>query len=1441
MVCHPFRRTHRKTKHAAQAKVHLQRVCAMLAEKDDSLAQVAKTAPPPAEPTLGDRRESSASKKRRSMSEEAQPDGHKRRSSNKISNDDDDDDDPGLAEREARAMDNLVEFVAEKGGDTTLVRKYRSRVTKKASDGRYDINYYNEQGRRFRSMVEVGRFLGLVDNSTRSAAGTTSKLRKRKRDSATTPKAVEAEKKRLRRELDRLRKQYARASKSLDDFMEGGTDHQFPIEDSLLDDVDKNDNKQENGARQILPTNCPGARIPDIRGFRGLPEHCMPDVLQAWDFLCTFSRSINVTPIPLDDFVQCLTYKPPANAPQGDMWRNPPIYLGEVHLGLLKLILIDSSSDDWWWSILETEQTENAVIADLAVEEAVKEEEESDLPLIKVDFAALLDYEEDPSLTNSWLQALQSVQKIPSTEKKALKRALATAMGLMANKWALAYVRKAIQLGKTSGPRFMKRAIVWLHDKVVEAKPELTQQRTTSRTSTEAQKKRATVVEEVNQKMEKLSSAALAVTDDDVASDIEDEEDDDDESDGELEEKPKEKVKTEEEMKQANSSEEDRIASYIPQKPPPSLVDFLLPPGKPIPPSELICPTSWPELAGAAGCRIVHRYKRLRNEVDDSLRRSRQLPPLTVRERRARENISTGRVLSEFVTRDGMDGPTEHACELLCSGGDYLDLTPLERLALLRVLIEAAYDTITVYQTVDSNHKQRTNAAKALYAEQRRASKEAKEKASADEAAARLDLANEAKNNFLEEKREEIRKLNENNLELTMEEIDTLTEQDILDFDEDIKADFDALPTPESFKKVEVVERITKIQEAAAFETELLTVVSMDELLEREKKAIEAMEQYLQDLGGEEALMDPECERSLVRKIEKLRRDIQKAHNATEELPALRAEAIEALKEAIADGTMKSLRGAIRLAKTAKLFGPDEETNGVYALDIVRDAHMELENAKHLKRVADAQKDLVSKLNKCFIRTEPLGSDRFRNCFWRFENGDQAHIWAEVNPVLNDATKQLRNEPGFVEVAHDSASGITIGPPDIEDDFPPTCESESKEYFETFSRREYHASGAAASLVKRKWGCHVNESSVRTLMKGLDSRGVREDSLKKNLKEALEEKTTGAEVTGAEIAAVDQATDPVADGEEKIAEEKSAEENVAEESAKSLYDTSGDENFFAQAKRDAAAVESDLIQKDKIDSIASSAIGLNVRVRGVVESTKEGDVAWYEVGSITGWKTRKETVPVQTGETEFEPQTKEITVATWRAWTENGEEVWLSGKEVLESIFRYVKWKNNDPDYFEYDSTFLSYRNHLGRHFGKAAEATQAMLPIRFGQHMVRREAELYQRLKAFSLENEWGGKSGARNAWITSMRDYAFEFQTVKEGLLALENAFFELIGGTFKDGQDGEPEKTAHELLNDPATREDIELESIDTSISGLWNSKASRNVFLEIVNSKLFHFLW
>ena len=1311
----------------------------MLSEKDGSLAQIARNAPAP---KIEKRRSSGSNarsssvtkiKKRKSsaVSFISDPllssniDGGKNVANKKgktvagsTLNLIDKKKESELATREVRGMENLATFIDDKvGGDRRMVENYRCRVTMKPSDGRFDVNFFSEHGKRFRSMLEVGRFLNLVNDSQpsttkRSSAAKTgigNLKRKRKQSNGSTTnnraKKIDAEKKNLRKELDRLRKQYARATKSLDNYLEDDKDSQYPIEDSVLQEEEEEaasqteDNMKDDSAIHgtsvamresviVIHTNCPAARIPDIVSFQGLPKYCMPEALQCWDFLCTFSRAISVQPLPFDDFLECLNYVPPLKSDDSDVFNAPPVYLGEIHLGLLKLVLGDPSSDDWWWSILETEQSENAVLARKKPAEDVTEKEgDSDLPLIKINFAALLADPEDPLITNSWLRALDPIRRMKSSDAAAMKKIIHEGTKLVANKWVLAFFRKAIRLGKTSGPSFMKQAVLWLLERVAEAKPELAENTKAS----EILKQRVKVIEEVEQQMQKLSSATLAVNEDDLASDAEEDEDDED-SDSDDEVKIDNNLEHENNNHGKSDCYDDQPASYIPEKPPPTLVDFLLPPGKPVPPSDLLIPSSWPYVTGAAVCRIVHRYKRLRNEADDYIRRSHELPQLTVKERREREAMSSERVFSEFITRDGENGSIEHALEILCAGGKYLELTPFERLAILRVLIEAAYDTHRVYEVVSSNHKQRTNAVKALDVEQRRAKREAKEKAATNDSVARKDLALEAKHNFLEEKRQEIRKLNENNQELSAEDIDALTEQDILDFDDDIQADFDALPSPESFKKVEVVARVAKIQEASAFETELLTVLTMEEILDREKKALATMEEYLIELGGEDALMDPSLERSLVRKIEKIRRDIKKTKESAEYLPEKRTDAVDQLKEAMLDSTIKSLRGAIRVAKLAKLFGPDFETNGIWSLDVVRDAHIELENSKQLKRVADAQKDLISKLNKCFIRTEPLGYDRFRNRFWRFESSDQSHVWTEVNLVMKESKfLLLSNKPEFLEVVL-NASDIFIGPSDTEQDFPPDDMIESNKEFQNFSRQEYHQSGFKASLAKRNWGCHLNESSIRLLMKGLDGRGIREDKLKKGLKEALDEKSTNVD------GGVDT-KDQAEDGENRKDDNK--ESKMKEKSD----EISSDEVAFEEVRKSYTSSSSDLSSIKIVNDLTSSAIGEEVRVRTFVESNKDGKIVRYEVASIIAWKKRKDQVPVESDETDFEPQLKTVYTPVWQARTKNGTESWLIGTDLIESICRYIKWKRKDADYFEHDSSFLAYRNNLGRHCGKAVDA----------------------------------------------------------------------------------------------------------------------------------------
>ena len=99
---------------------------------------------------------------------------------------------------------------------------------------------------------------------------------------------------------------------------------------------------------------------------------------------------------------------------------------------------------------------------------------------------------------------------------------------------------------------------------------------------------------------------------------------------------------------------------------------------------------------------------------------------------------------------------------------------------------------------------------------------------------------------------------------------------------------------------------------------------------------------------------------------------------------------------------MKSLRSAMKLAKASRLSGEDEETSGTWALDLLRDAAFELENAEGRKHVTEAQKDLVAKRNKCFIRTEPLGKDRYQSWFFNVVHLKDGRIWAEQHYILND-------------------------------------------------------------------------------------------------------------------------------------------------------------------------------------------------------------------------------------------------------------------------------------------------------------------------------------------------------------------------------------------------------------------------------------------------------
>lgn len=1374
---------YRKTKHAKTASNHMNDVKSMLGHKDPSLAELAKEFVPSEEPA--------GSKKRKASDDVDSSRIVRKRSSAKTSSADRADSanaDLSLKEREVKAMEQLAAFITENGGSREQVAGFRSRVTRKLSDRRYDVVFYNEEGRRFRSMLEVGRSFGLIKSD---------KPPKRKasfrRNKPKTSREKEAEKKKLRKELERLRKAHQRATKSLDDFTNDQKESRYPMEDLELVEEEK----KIEGKQIVSASTCAAARVPDIRDFPGVPQHCIPDLLMTWDFLCTFHKSLSLEQISLDDFACALRYMPPDGA-NGDDIQAPPVYLAEAHLGLLKLLVSDRQSDEWWWSILETHETENPGAHMLAVEE--KEADAENVPVIIVDLAALLSEEEDPSLTNSWIANLQEVDKINVSEADKIKATIKTALAVVGNKWVAAYMRKALKFLQRNDATSTKRAVAWLLKKVIEARPDLNSRSVRESKMVEAKKK---VLDEAQQQMQKLSDTAPKVKEEDLISDVE--ESDDEDSDDSDDEDMKESGKKTEETKVDTQDESELPAPAIPSRPPPTLVDLLLPPFKPHYNSEFVNSFTWPQMAAATSCRVLHRFKRIRNEVDDSLRSMRELPQMVVSERREREASLTSRFFTECLATINGVNPGEKAVDFLCRGGDYLELSPVQRLCMLRILIEAAYDTVSVREVVDGNFKQRISASKTVEAEERKAKKEEKENKAAAEAAARQQLAFDAREKFLEEKRAEIRKINENANEYTDEFMESLTDEDIIEFDEDIKADFDALPAPESFGKIEVNKMVVKMQEAAAFDTHSLRVVTMEELLQQEKEELKAMEEQLASFGDNSDQFESVLDRETSRSIERLKKNIEKTKDSAELLPGEREVAILILRDAISDGTIKVLKGALREAKAAKLCGEDETTGGMWALDLMRDAALELEKAKQHKRVADARKELVAKRNKCFIRNEPLGRDRFRNRFWHFDSDDHSHFWVEANLVLKQDGSTPPVSKGFIDLTADSAS-IFIGAKDEEVDLTGKGESQT---FCRFSRQEYHLSGLEPCLAKKRWGCHATEKSLRTLIKDMDSRGMRENELKSNLKEALEEDVGAGE---------------------KVEGTKDAEAGTSEDIL-----TSGDEVAFKKLKDFERETPRDGIVMDVIDKL-ESCIGARVRVR-IPLGSKEPIKARYENGKITGFRKHKEEkLEEEKGEDVMdEGSGAEANIAEvyeWQASADRGRTYWLSNAELMESLCRFTKWSTHDKSYFEFDAVYLSYRNSLGRHCGKAADAPYSCSPNYFARMMVRREQELYSKLKNLNYDNNWGGKSGARAVWTNSMKDYAFDFHSAREGLLTLETAFYELMGGN----PDEERPTNGKEILENPAKRDDIELESIDSkNIDSLWNSPNSRAVFYEIVSSK------
>jgi len=1175
---------------------------------------------------------------------------------------------------------------------------------------------------------------------------------------------------------------------------------------------------------------------PDIDSFPGLPPASTPDLLLVWDFLCTFHRTLSLEPIELDYFAEALALKNTSMTSNEDNFepKSFPLYLAEAHLALLNLLLSDPSSDEWWWSTLETVETE--ALETGKTSENTRGEADNVLPTIKVDMSSLLAIDEDPGVTKRWLQALEDVRARRANAGGAIKSAVKSAISISTNPFVKTYLHKAMRKWKEKSAGFTKQSVIWLIGKIREARPDLWGRKVSEEAVAEQKKK---VAREASVSMEQLDDEPEIENAEDInyGESDEESESEDDENEADQDEDFEDNRQNASRRSKAKAvvvnDEQTPSTTPIPNKPPPPIVDLLLPPYKPLPKTDLVSPFTWPLLAGAVVCRISHHYKRIRNEVDDNLRNCRDLPPLYISERREREEKASSRLFSGCMSlkEKELKFPIDDAIQHLGVGGNYFELTALQKLCILRVLVEACYDSNHVYECLYRNINDRIGAIRQLENEERRAKKEARVDAAKVEAAARQRLAENSKHSFMLEKRKELKQISKNSSEFTEARLKNLTDEEVISkFDEDTQRDFDFLPTPQSFSKSDVNHMVAKINEENAFNTTALEVLTLEEIENREAYDLSAMEEELNSYGDPTKVYQL-ADRETSAKVDKLKKEIASYKDWQVTLPQTRAEAIDALKEAIEDGTIKALKSAIKSAKLALLIGDDEESGGLWALDLVRDASMELKTAESKKKVTELQKDLVVKRDKCFVRSEPLGKDKFYNKYWQFDYDGTRRVWSEADALV---CKYVDNITENKYLIIDTVK-MNLGSAEEEKDLVGNKLSKSikdHDKFLQFSRQEYNSSGETIPMLRHYFGGHCTDFSLRGLVKSLDGRRQMEGKLKEALKGIIESSGLVESSSDKPDASTNHSLHH--NSNDNISDEISISGiKIGDIQHNAQFKTAGDDDAFSNAKikfenKDINA--SNDINMNILSGI-SSALGLRGRLRLMPDISEKHSNIKYLNGTITGWNTRKKVE-------QLDDKNVEVEIPVWRISLDKGGEKILDGSILCECLIRAENWKNTSEEYAERDLELFAYRNKLGRFCGRAIDAPQASTSFFLARLMIKREIEYYMALKSLTYENNWGGKSGARNSWIASMKEFGHQFSTIQNGLLTLENAFYECCEGISGEADylnhlDGSnEEKSGRELLSDDCYRFEIELESIGPKVKGLWNSKETRLIFKEII---------
>ena len=206
------------------------------------------------------------------------------------------------------------------------------------------------------------------------------------------------------------------------------------------------------------------------------------------------------------------------------------------------------------------------------------------------------------------------------------------------------------------------------------------------------------------------------------------------------------------------------------------------------------------------------------------------------------------------------------------------------------------------------------------------------------------------------------------------------------------------------------------------------------------------------------------------------------------------AYALERISSAMERNTERELRGAIKVAERAGFRGTDEKSGQVFVTESLKQAYRqlsELENKASDDKIASKHEKA---LEEFFVRTEPLGTDRYGRIYWRF--------MADENRL-------------FVETREEDPETRDFGPS------PPAVLSSEATTDQVVLNRLFQS---RPNRYKYKWTVYSTPSELWKLCEALDDRGEREKELKAAIKARYEieapavvYQTSGSEFLGRKV------------------------------------------------------------------------------------------------------------------------------------------------------------------------------------------------------------------------------------------------------------------------------------------------------------------------------------